>query len=130
MKKLFYVISLLFMLGMTGCSNEDYQKNKPDDISGKWELEEYNRGFAQASTFKKGDVIATFSTDGHFSLHNSTDVTLSPFENTETYSYELLPNSRITINDMRFDYYFEKGKLFLGYGVECDGPCFIFHKQQ
>ena len=118
------------MLGTASCNKDDYRENNPaDDISGKWELEEYSRGFAQTSAFKQGDVTAIFSTDGHFALHNSTGVSLSPFVGTETYSYKLLPNGKITINNMCFDYYFAKEKLYLGYSVESDGPHFVFHKQ-
>ncbi|MDN5213539.1 hypothetical protein QQ020_15820 [Fulvivirgaceae bacterium BMA12] len=122
MKKL---ILILLVCAFSACSDDD-EPAVADDLNGKWHLTNVTCECMPANLVA-GDHTWDFDlSKKQLNVVNSVN---KPLQILETGSYAFkIENDEITIQSVTYDYYFEKGQLFLADDPEVDGPLMTFER--
>ena len=121
---------LLSLGAISACSSAEDDKDTliKKELAGVWELKQFNKGWAQITTFESQEVTCCIYDDDIIEVSNKTDVDLSPFLNNGSYSYHLDTSNIIIINGIKFEYSIENDVLRIEKDYSADGECYVFTK--
>jgi hypothetical protein len=122
-------VLLLVIVGfLFSCNNSDDTNQITNELNGDWNLISV-RCFCEPINLETGEHIWEFNlTENELNVTNNVSQDLHTILETGTYDINVI-DSKITILNVEYDFYFENGKLYLTNQPESDGPIIEFIKE-
>jgi hypothetical protein len=122
-------VLLLVIVGfLFSCNNSDGTNQITNELNGDWNLISV-RCFCEPINLETGEHIWEFNlTENELNVTNNVSQDLHTILETGTYDINVI-DSKITILNVEYDFYFENGKLYLTNQPESDGPIIEFIKE-
>ena len=122
-------VLLLVVVGfLFSCNKSDDINQITNELIGDWNLISV-RCFCEPINLETGEHIWKFNlTENELNVTNNVSEDLHTILKTGTYDINVI-DSKITILNIEYDFYFENEKLFLTNQPESDGPIIEFIKE-
>ncbi len=127
MKTIFLILSLFFI---TSCNKNDETNQETTDLVGSWYLMSFNPGFGQTENYNTGDIIWTINSNNSINVTlNVTTSTQLPLNDNGNYSYNIISNDSVNIENIDYEYQIEEEQtLKLLDSPSSDGIILTFQK--
>jgi hypothetical protein len=126
MKTIFIILSLFFI---TNCDKKEETSQETTDLVASWYLMSFNPGFGQTEDYNTGDIIWIINSENSISV--TLDVTTStqlPLNENGSYSYNIISNNSVSIENIAYEYQLEGQTLKLLDNPSSDGIILTFQK--
>jgi|TARA_B110000902_G_scaffold257231_1_gene325095 hypothetical protein len=126
MKTIFIILSLFFI---TNCDKKEEISQETTDLVASWYLMSFNPGFGQTEDYNTGDIIWIINSENSISV--TLDVTTStqlPLNENGSYSYNIISNNSVSIENIAYEYQLEGQTLKLLDNPSSDGIILTFQK--
>jgi hypothetical protein len=122
-------VLLLAIVGfLFSCNKSDDTNQITNELNGDWNLISV-RCFCEPINLETGEHIWEFNlTENELNVTNNVSAGLHTILETGTYDIIVI-DSKITILNVEYDFYFENEKLYLTNQPESDGPIIEFIKE-
>lgn len=120
-------IFLFLLVGLLiSCNNDDDISTNNNPIAGVWKMIDVSCECAPPN-FQADHIWFFDLSQNRLIVENELDETLQIFDS--GVYYFALGGETITLLDIPYEYFFEDGKLHIGYQYQSDGPLMIFERQ-
>ena len=122
------IILIFIAIGMLSSCNNDETNQITNELNGDWNLISVTC-FCEPINLETGEHVWEFNlTENKLYVTNNVSEGLHTILETGTYDIKVI-DSKITILNIEYDFYFENKKLFLTDKPELDGPIIKFIKE-
>jgi hypothetical protein len=125
MKNMFLILSIFLFI--TGCSEEE-TKQQENSIYGQWNLIKYEPGLSPTENFNTGQISWTFFSTNNLQVQANNSVNTPPLKTTGEYNFSI-NGSRISIDDIEYDFSVNRNALIISDNPSSDGFKITFSKE-